>query len=60
VRRVLAEKVPLAFDMSLESAPSEGRYGVRVFPQEKGISVFFQRREAVQVDDDSQTTGGIQ
>jgi two-component system CheB/CheR fusion protein len=60
VRHVLAKKVPLAFDMRFVAAPSKGRYGVRIFPQEKGISVFFQRREAGQVDDDSQTTGEIQ
>jgi two-component system CheB/CheR fusion protein len=58
VRRLLAEKVPLAFDMRVEATPSEARYGVRVFPQEKGFSVFFQRRETAQVDDDPQATGG--
>ena len=59
-RHVLAEKVALAFDMRFVAAPSEGRYGVRVFPREEGISVFFQRRETAHVDDESQTTGGIQ
>ena len=59
-RHALAEKVPLAFDMRFEAAPSAGWYGVRVFPQEEGISVFFQRREDAQVDDEPQTTGEIQ
>ena len=50
-RHALTEKVPLAFDMRFKAAPSEGWYGVRVFPKGEGISVFFQRREAAQVDD---------
>jgi PAS domain S-box-containing protein len=57
-RQALTEKVPLAFDIGFEVAPNEGWYGVRVFPHEEGISVFFQRREAAQVNDESQTKGG--
>ena len=57
-RHALTEKVPLSFDMRFSTAPREGWYGVRVFPQEEGISVFFQRREAAQVDDAPQTNGG--
>jgi len=55
-RQALADKVPLAFDVCFETAPNEGWYGVRVFPQDDGISVFFQRREAAPVN--GQPQGG--
>jgi hypothetical protein len=43
--------------MRFEAAPNDGWYGVRVFPQTEGISVFFQRRDAALVDDDTRTQG---
>ncbi len=56
-QQALADQVPSAFEIHLEAVANKGWYGVRVFPQAEGISIFLQPREAVPVDHKMQTKG---
>jgi PAS domain-containing protein len=51
--QALRDKSFLTFETQFDAAPSAGLYGVRVFPQGEGIAVFFQRREAAPVNDET-------
>jgi len=55
--QALQDKRFLTFETKFEAGPFAGWYSVRVFPQGEGISVFFQRREATPVNEETQTRG---
>ena len=41
-RQAVHEKLPMSFEVNFSVAPYENWYDVRVYPQESGISVYFQ------------------
>jgi two-component system CheB/CheR fusion protein len=55
--QALRDRSFLTFETKFEAAHYTGWYSVRVFPQGEGISVFFLRREAAPVNDETQTKG---